>query len=223
MSLRSMTIRLAHTNESLRPHLLAALKQAGTHVPVRDLPPTIQRALKSVGYGRRDIEVEAKSDISVQSMGGDGYQSFVVVLNIDTGDMKEFKGSWGGPNPWTRGNQVDEDDSRHAIPVNGAAIRGTRGGGHPVWATLYVNPYNMSQMIPQKVELPLMEEWALSILDGIKPGARSTYFEERGVGPYNAQNPVIQSLVQKGMVKVTGSGMQITTTGKNSVNPRLRP
>ena len=223
MSLRSMTIRLAHTNESLRPHLLAALKQAGTHVPVRDLPHTIQRALKHVGYGRRDIEVEAKSDISVQSMGGDGYQSFVVVLNIDTGDMKEFKGSWGGPNPFSRGNQVDEDDSSHAIPVNGAAIRGTRGGGHPVWAKLYVNPYNMPQMIPQKVELTEEEDWVLAILDGLKPGARAEAFERRGLGYYGVGNPLVIALANKGLVKSSFAGVQITTTGKNSVNPRLRP
>lgn len=217
-TLRDQVIRLAHTNPGLRPHLLPILKEAfgGTHVPVRELPPTVQRALKDVGYGRRDIEVVAKSTVNLQSMGGDGYRSFTVVLNIETGESKTLYGSWGGPNPWSRPNPVDSDDREHTLPVNGAVIQGHEGGGRPVFATLYINPSNMAALLPAPVELSREEKKALNIIGGIKPGYRKDEFMRAGLGLYDTQNPYIVSLIKKGLVKLTGTGIQITVDGKNA-------
>lgn len=223
-SLRQEVIRLAHARPDLRPVLLPALKAAfgGTHVQVKLLPPTVQSALREVGYGRRDIEVEARSSISLQDMGGDGSRAFSVILNLETGDSKVFYGSWGGPNINTRGNPVDEDDRQHPIPMNGAVIQGHEGGGRPVYATLYVNPGNMATLLPTKVQLDRDEDVALAIVSGLKPGYRAEAFEREGLGSYDATNPVLLSLVKKGLVKATGAGVQVTTEGKNSVNPRIR-
>lgn len=224
--LREQLVRLAHENQALRPHLLPLLaKNAGngTHVSVRDLPPTVQRALKSLDYNRRDIEVRAQSSVSIQDSGGDGFQGFALVMNISTGDSKLYQGSWGGPNPWAKANPVDMDDRQHTIPMNGAVLKGWRGGGRPVYAVLYVNPDNMATLLPASVELTQEEDWALAIIKGLKPGYRSESFERHGLGAYVANNPVLRSLVQKGLVKATGAGIQITTEGKNAVNPRLHP
>ena len=223
-SLRANLIRLAHQNPALRQHILPILKKAeGTHVAVRELPQTVQRALKAVDYGRRDIRVEARPTISILGAGGDGYQEFAVILNLETGHSETLEGSWGGANPWSPRNQVDLDDRQHAIPMNGAVIKGTRGGGRPVYAVLYVNPNNMATLLPAPVDLTPQEDWALAIISGLKPGYRGESFERRDLGAYNAQNPVLISLVKKGLVKATGSGIQITTEGKNAVNRSLRP
>jgi hypothetical protein len=225
-ALRTSLIRLAHANPDLRPHLLPLLTREagdGTHVAVRALPATVQRALKQVDYGRKDIEVRAKDSVSIQGSGGDGYQDFAVVLNIETGATETHMGSWGGANPWSPQNRVDMDDRMHAIPMNGAVIKGTRGGGRPVYAVLYVNPGNMPTFLPAPVSLTPQEDMALAIISGLKPGYRAEYFTRNKLGPYDAQNPVLLSLVKKGLVRATGAGIQITTEGKNSVNHRLRP
>lgn len=226
-ALRSDLIRLAHQNEALRPLLLPILaseKAANDmHVQVRELPVFVQRELKNLGYGRRDIRVEAKSTISLLDSGGDGFQGFALVMNLVTGESKLYQGSWGGPNPWAKANPVDSDDRQHPIPMNGAVIKGWRGGGRPVYAVLYVNPDNMAALLPAPVDLTPQEDMALAIIQGLKPGYRGEYFERHDLGVYNAQNPVLKSLVQKGLVKATGAGIQITTEGKNAVNRSLRP
>ena len=225
-ALRAAVIRLAHTNPTLRPHLLpilASSRVADMHVAVKDLPQSVQRALKSVGYGRRDIRVEARPSISIQGAGGDGFREFAVILNLETGHSETLKGSWGGANPWNPRNQVDMDERQHTIPMNGAVIKGTEGGNRPVYAVLYVNPDNMAALLPAPVDLTPQEDWALAIISGLKPSYRGEYFERRDLGAYNVQNPFVQSLIAKGLVQATGSGIQITTAGKNAVNPRLRP
>lgn len=223
-SLFPRLVRLAHGNPSLRPHLLPILKEAygGTHVPVKDLPPVVHRALREVGYGRRDIEVKAATSVSIQDMGGDGYQAFAIVLNLGTGQYDIYWGSWGGPNINAPRNQVDLDERSHAIPVNGAVIKGHRGGGGPAYAKMYVHPENMGALLPVAVELSRDEDMALAILAGLKPGYRGEAFMREGIGPYSPTAPLIQSLAKKGLVKVTGSGVQITINGRNAVNPRIR-
>lgn len=223
-SLHQQTIRLAYAKPELRPHLLPLLRVAfgGTRVAVKDLPPSVQRALKEVKYGRRDIEVSAASSFSFQSFGGDGYRDFTCILNMETGQTKVTYGSWGGPNPFTRGKPVDTDDRNHTIPLNGAIIQGTEGGGKPVYATIKVHPDNMATLIPAQIDLTREEKLAITILDSLKPAYRAEYFVRNDLGLYKADNPLIKSLVDKGLVKVTGTGIQITTAGKNARDPSVR-
>ena len=208
-------------------YVLAALADVrfGTsaHVAVRDLPPTLQRALKEVGYARRDVEVRARESVTLQDMGGDGYRGFASIVNLETGATKVLRGSWGGPNPWSRDNAVDLDDRKHAIPLNGAVVQGREGGTSGVYATVTVNPGNVSTLLPSKPELTDDEDWALAVVSGLKPSYRAEYFDRRGLGEYGPHNPVVRSLAAKGLLRVTGAGVQITTDGKNAVNPRLRP
>lgn len=225
MSLRSAVIRLAAARPDLREHLLPLVKTAigdGHHVAVKVLPPVVQRALRDLGYGRRDIEVRAADAVSVRESGGDGYRGFACIINMSTGDYKIMRGSWGGANPWSTRNQVDMDEGRHSIPPNGAVIKGTEGGGRPVYAVLYVNPDAMPTYLPEKPTLTPDEDKALAIISGIKPGYRADSFDRYDLGLYTKDNPIVRSLVEKGLVKATGAGIQITTEGRNAVNPRVR-
>ncbi len=224
MSLRSALIRLAHQNNELRPHLLPLLRVAfgGTHVSVKELPATVQRALKDVGYGRRDIEVEAATSFTFQSFADDGKRDFTCIVNMVTGQFKTTKGSFGGPNPWTKNNIVDSDDRQHPIPQNAAIIQGTEGGGRPVYATIKVHPENMATLIPAQIDLTREEKLVITILDSIKPGYRAEYFERYSLGLYKADNTLVKMLVDKGLVKTTGTGIQITTAGKNARDPSVR-
>ena len=52
------------------------------HVIVRDLPETLQAALKDAGYHKKDIQVIIKESESVFSAGGKGYRGFAVIVNM---------------------------------------------------------------------------------------------------------------------------------------------
>lgn len=204
--------------ESVR---LSYSQHVAHRVAVKELPQTVQRALREVGYGRRDIEVTPATSFSYQAFGGDGQRSFVCIINMETGQFKVDHGSWGGPNPFAQ-KQVDVDNRDHQIPANGAVIQGSAGSG-PVYATLKVHPSNMPTLLPAQIEVTPQEEMALAILKGIKSSYRPDYFREHQLGPYAASNPLVQGLVSKGLVKATGTGLQITTEGKNAVKPSTRP
>jgi hypothetical protein len=221
--LRSSLIRLAHSNPALRPHLLPLLakkKVAATHVEVKNLPDSVRKALKAVGYGSRDIKVEATPSVSLQGVGGEGYRDFAVILDLVSGASETFEGSWGGASSGSSPNLVDSDTRKHNIPMNGAVIKGSKSSG-PVYAVLYVNPGNMPTFVGTKVELTRNEDLALAAICGLNSSGRKDFFDRNSLGIYDAKNPLIQSLVSKGLVNATGTGIKATTEGRNAVNPSI--
>lgn len=172
---------------------------------VKELPLILQRALKSIGYYKKDISIEGKETVSVQDSGGDGRRGFVVLVDLVANSYRKSYGSWGGANMFTA-NVVDSDDKEHAIPPNGAVITGCEGGGHPTLANLYLHPSNIVKFLPPKVELTDAERIALEQMSTLKPGYRDT------VPP-----PVLASLLTKGLAKQNKAGaVQITTAGKTA-------
>ncbi len=223
-TLRSKLIRLAHSDPSLRPHLLPLLKEAaGQYMEVRSLPQALIRALKEVGYGKRDIMVVGKTTYGVQRAGGDGMRGFTAVVDLTSGRTKVEYGSWGGANPFSPQNQVDMDRKEYPIPLNGAVISGTEGG-HSVYATIAAHPDNLQKLLPagEGDAHSEQEVTALQIMSSLIPKARKEYFQRNHLGDYSAQNPLIQGLAKKGLVKVTGAGLQITMAGKNVVEAAPR-
>lgn len=221
--LRSSLIRLAHSNPALRPHLLPLIvkkKVAATHVEVKNLPDSVRKALKAVGYGGRDIKVEATPSVSLQGVGGEGYRDFAVILDLVSGASETFEGSWGGASSGSSQKLVDSDIRKHTIPMNGAVIKGSKSSG-PVYAVLYVNPGNMPTFVGTKVELTGNEDLALAAICGLNSSGRKDFFDRYSLGIYDAKNPLIQSLVSKGLVSATGTGIKATTEGRNTVNPSI--
>lgn len=191
---------------------------AARRVHVRDLPTSLARVLRDVGYNRRDIEVTSATTYSAAGAGGDGYRDFVAPVNLATGQYNILWGSWGGANAFNPHNQVDQDTSIRPMPVNGAVVKGWKGGGRPTYAEILVHPDNLTKLLPsaeENVELSPKELAALNIIGGIKSSYRKDEFRNNGLGPYTPNNPYLQSLASKGLVKVTGTGVQITLAGKN--------
>lgn len=216
-SLRSKVIRLAFENPILRQHLLPLLKEgSGQYMEVKNLPPSLQKALREVHYGKKDIKVEPAATYMVQGGSGAGQRAFAVAVDLASGQTKVLKGSWGGENAFER-RQVDVDRTQYPLPFNGAVIVGVEGGGQPVYAVVYVNPANLQALLPSGADeaLPDNEIKALQIIKSMKPGYRGQYFMDNDLGPYTAQNPTLLALVKKGLVKATGAGIQITTAGKS--------
>lgn len=186
------------------------------YAKINELPAPIIAALESVGYGRKDICVEARSTVALSGGGGDGIQCFVTLVNLTTGQHETRYGSWGGANMFNRDNPVDNDHGSYPLPANGVAIRGSRGGGRPVYATLLVPASMVDRMLPAPaVELTPTEREALVIFKSYKGGAyRRDALTRAGV-----TDETITSLVTRGFLTRNRAGATaITTDGKNVID-----
>jgi hypothetical protein len=95
-------------------------------------------------------------------------------------------------------------------------VKGTTGGNHPVYAYVLVNPENLTKMLPEHnaVALDPKEEKAFNAL-GYKSSYRGQAFEREGLGVYSPENPLVKSLAEKGLIKISPSGITFTLAGKN--------
>lgn len=215
-NLRDKVIKLAYQKPELRKVLLPLVKTAigGTYVLVKELPPELLRPLKSLGYTRRDIEIQPGTSYSPASAAGTGSRGFVCVVDMGTGKFKTEYGAWGGATPWDQ-RQVDLDTSNYPIPPNGAVIKGTEGGGNPVWAYIKVRPDNLAGLLPEKTDVTKEEFKALQAIK-MKSGYRAEEFRRQGLGKYSLDNPLVKSLLDKGLIKTNAKGaLMITLKGKN--------
>ena len=177
----------------------------GVHVVVKELPTVVQRALDEVGYKRRDIQIETATSFAMQDHNwSGGYRDFDVLVNLKTGEYSQ--GSTG------------DTQKRHPLPDGFVLIQGSIGGGKPVYAVLMVNPSTMAPLLPEaKTEVTPQERKALDIIGGLISSYRGDAFVREGLGKYGPSNPLILSLVEKGMLKMNAKGsVVITTEGKNA-------
>ena len=188
----------------------------GKQVSIRELPDSIRKALKSLRYGRRDIEVIPANKFRAGG-GGEGNRAVSVTVNIKSGRVIDRQtGSWGGSNMFE--NREIDQPGEQAIP-NGAAVIAGSMGGRGNFLSVYVRPNNLDQLLPDEeedeVDLTSEEKEALEIM-GYKSGYRAEYFSRANLGEYGKDNPVIQSLADKGLVRLMSNGITTTTKGKNA-------
>jgi hypothetical protein len=184
------------------------------HVTVRDLPTSLQNALKSAGYGRPDVEVTMASRTSLDSTAmGDGYQGYTLLVNLTTGEVHAERGSWGGRNMF-ESSPVDTDEQVYTLPTFGAVIKGQRGGGRPVSARVIMHPDNApKELTAGSNDVSDHERDILAIFVGYKSFARPEYLQRTG-----ATAGEVDSLVERGYLKRNKAGAtQVSTTGKNAV------
>lgn len=188
------------------------------YVQVNDLPRPIQRALEAVAYHCKDITIEAAEEISVSVAGGAGERGFAILVNLDNGEFKISRGSWGGANIFNPNNAVDLDDRLHKIPLNGAVIKGSEGNS--TFAYVYVNPQNLAPMLPKRAEVSEKESMILACFKGLKSGD----YRQQALRRLGTTEAEITSLVDRGFLKRNkGGATQITTEGKNAAKPHYYP
>ncbi len=216
------TIRRGYRHETAfeLKDLLEESGGVGRYMLVKELPHAIQAALIEVGYGRKDIMVEPSVAYTAGGPGGSSMRSFTAVCDLGSEDRyKIIWGSWGGANMFNKSNQVDLDTASHEIPYNGAVVKGSMGGGRPVYAHVLVNPENLQKMLPAgndvNEELTEQEKKALKIIKTYRAGARKDGFARHDLGPYTKDNPILQKFVKNGWIVISGAGLQITLAGKN--------
>jgi len=181
-------------------------------VDVKELPAALQRALASVGYGRKSIDVMPAETASLSGAGGDGYQAFATVVNLETGEYRTEWGSWGGANMFNPRNAVDNDRKDYPIPENGAVITGHKGGGRPVYATIRVNPAALAPLLPAKAELSERQRVILGTVRGTKGGA----YRLEALKEYGVTTEELDTLISGGFMKRNKAGaISMTTAGEN--------
>lgn len=188
---------------------------AGTYVPVRDLPRIVQKALKSAGFNKKDIEVIPADKTNLQVVPFEGSRGFNIMVDLARNKIASEQGSWGGANPYEK-RLTDNDRTSRPLPDNVLHIKG-ESGGRGTFARIYVNPKTLAPLLPQQADISENEKKALGIVKGIKSGYRADAFKRNGLGKYSIDNPLIQGLLEKGLLKKNARGsIMITTDGKNA-------
>lgn len=187
------------------------LEYRGTFVDVKELPAPLLKAVKAVGYKKRNIEVIPLASVNVSSAGGAGQRAFAMAVNLQTGKQSELlKGSWGGPSPYSSSPMDDLRAAPYKIPNNGAVIKGSEGGGS-TWAQIYIHPDNMAALLPGDVDLTDREKTILAVL-----GLVSSYRKQE-LARGRVTKEELRKLRDEGYIKVNKAGaIQLTTKGKNA-------
>jgi hypothetical protein len=188
----------------------------GKFVDVRALPDGIQRALQTLRYGRRNIEVVPTRTFSVATA-FEGNRAVSVTVDIWSGRTSDWQtGSWGGSNPF-EDRPIDRPGNIQ-VPNDSVVIAGETGG-RGNFLRVYVRPEDLDMIMPEGKDENIVisddEKKALGIVGGIKGGYRAEEFRRSRLGEYGPDNPLIKSLASKGLVKVSRTGIQITTLGRN--------
>jgi hypothetical protein len=186
------------------------------HIAVKELSPHVRNALASVGYGAKDILVEAANEIHPSAYAGEGQRAFCVILNLTTGERKTLSGSWGGSNMFTS-TLVDDTrgEDRAPMPEDGVVIKGSIG--YPrTFATIYAHPNTVGRFLPSgEDDEPLTDGQAQALYchKALKGGHyRREEMERRGCTTAD-----VDALVERGLLKRNRAGAtQITTAGKNA-------
>lgn len=182
-------------------------------VATKDLPDTIQSALRALNYHRHDIDVDTAERVSLHDAGSAGRRGFVALVDLASGETRVSRGSWGGANIANPDNPVDLDTSLHELPEGGAVIRGSEGGDRPVYATVTLNPRNVMPWLSAPAEeLTDKERKILEAYGTLKAGE----YRKQALREAKATEADIDALVSRGLLKKTGAGVQITTAGKNT-------
>jgi hypothetical protein len=189
------------------------------YVETKQLIPALRDALESVGYGAKDVRLEAAEKVDSYSEGGTGSRGFLIAINLDTGERKRMTGSWGGGNMFTS-SLVDTGSESVPLPPNGAVIKGTTG--YPrTFATIYAHPSAIGQFLPaganDRDELTPEELQALYCFDCIKGGE----YRREELRRRDVSDSTVEGLVSRGYLKRNKAGAtSITTAGKNASTVR---
>jgi hypothetical protein len=201
-----IAVEAAHSSETP-----PSRESAAVHMSVKDLSGHVRSALREVGFNKASIGVKSATTYRFKTPYGEGYQSFAILINLETGQTKSFESSWGGRNPYET-KQIDVDERNHPIPSNAAVISGQRGGGHPTSATLYIHPDKMPKELPAMDELTDAEKRILVMFRSYTSAYRKEILRA-------SDESTIDKLVAKGLLKRNKAGATgITNEGKNAIS-----
>jgi hypothetical protein len=176
----------------------------------KDLPESIKSALRSVGYNRTDISIEARDEMSFASPPAfEGSRGFTLVVNLTTGQCQVEHGSWGGANMFER-RAVDCDETLYPMRPGIAVIQG-ESGGRGCFAHLYLHPDNVCKFLPAVPTLTAKQAAVVYVYDSIKSSYRKAELDREGCTTAD-----VDECIALGYLERKGNGVRVTTFGKNA-------
>jgi hypothetical protein len=193
------------------------------YIAPNDLPPIVLAALRDAGCPvRQSIPVYVSETESLAAPSGDGCKGFATLIDLDTNDTRTVWGSWGGGNPFSRGEHdaVDHDTKPRPLPVNGLVVKGYIGGASGGHASITVHPARAAKLLPEQATLTDRERHLLAVYAGLNSRGRKEYFERNPESVPTLTE--LQSLAVRGFIKLSKAGaVTITPDGRNNRAPRL--
>jgi len=179
------------------------------HVGLNELPSALQKALKKVGYRRRDVRVYSATETTIGPPSFEGSRGFAMAVNLKTGQMSDIQyGSWGGPNPFEK-KPVDHQRKPVRIAANGAIITG-EVGGRGVFASIYVHPDSLAPLLPGGNDVTEREREILAM------ACYKSFYKKELFERHRVTKDEILNLVKRGYMKMNKAGAtSVTPKGKN--------
>ena len=176
----------------------------------KELPNSIKSALRSVGYNRNDISIEAREEISLASPPAfEGSRGFTCVIDLASGQHRIEHGSWGGRNPFEH-HAVDCDENLYPMKAGVAILQG-ESGGRGCFAHLYLHPDNMCKFLPAVPTLTAKQAKVIYVYDSLKSSYRKAELDREGCTAAD-----VETCIEAGYLERKGNGIRVTTFGKNA-------
>lgn len=183
------------------------------YIEIKNLPVSIQNALVSANYNKKDVEVKVAESVDPRPPSDKGKKGFFAACNLVSGSHKITWGSYGGSNMFV--STIDDAEGLQTIPNDGAFVLGLgdAGPGYPAMATVYVSPNTMNpSLLPVSADVTEKEGIILAIFKGYK----SSYRPE-ALSRIKATKADVDSLVErKFLFRNSAGSTSITTTGRNA-------
>ena len=175
--------------------------------------PEVKQIGRAVGYSGRTYSVKPfKGPMDLTSYWSGGSKDSYSVINLDT--LKTVDVPQGGS------GHGDVPYRVSTLPSNMAVVKHTTFQGKDLGITIYVNPDNLSKMLPAPGEVSWAEKVVLSATRSYKSsygGVKDYRFQEalRDTGITRQEwDEAKQSLIQKKMLNKAGA---ITNDGRNAI------
>ncbi len=181
---------------------------------IKDLPSSLTKALSvffQMSQGK--IRLGAAESFSLQQIANDGCRSVVVLVNLATGETKDFQGTWGSGGYGN--NAVDKDTTRRDLPEGFGVISGHTGATH--YAEIALHPKNMLSVLPSQADQITSAEAFILKLMSYKASYRREQFAEWDAENEVKADEIVVSLAKRGFIQVSGRGAKRTLAGDNAL------
>lgn len=181
----------------------------GVVLPTKDLPPQIQRIVRSGPKVPREVHIESSGGSIDRSMA-----PFEVLFDLATGNSKPLK--WVMPKDF-RGDE-DYYVGPHSLPLPAGHGYYHIGYGYPTLVVNHADFQWLKDIIGHLPEVSKQEWWALEAISTNMLSGRPDAFRVYKLGPYHPDNPYIKNLISKDLLtpalKITALGRSVV--GQNS-------
>lgn len=181
------------------------------------LPAMILDVIRANGCPvRTSIPCYVSETESMHAVSGDGCRGFATLIDLDTGETRTVVGSWGGGNPFARGehDSVDHDTTERPLPPNGCIVKGYVGGSKGGRCSVTIHPSRAAKLLPDQSQSTERDQLLMAVYGGYNSRGRAEYFERNP--SHKPTQTELESLAARGLIKLARNGaVTITPAGRN--------